>query len=116
MFKPNGLLWENGLIFKVSHFPRVSRLDPNRLTLEKWLSLESKSSVKIKPIYTGINNFLRESLKVCHFLKSKPLWPEMAYSSENGLFSKVSRFLKSKPFSLKTAYSWKMAYLSKESR
>ncbi len=67
MFKPNGLLWENGLIFKVSRFPRVSRLDPNRLTLEKWLSLENESSVKIEPIHMGINTFFTRRLESVPF-------------------------------------------------
>jgi hypothetical protein len=34
MFKPNVLLFENGLTFKVRHFPRVSNFDPKQLTLE----------------------------------------------------------------------------------
>ena len=48
---------ENGLIFNVSHFPRVSHFNPKWLTLENGLVLKVSLSDKIKPTHIGINSY-----------------------------------------------------------
>jgi hypothetical protein len=47
-FEPNGLFLKNGLLFRVSHFSKVSRLVQNWLTLEKRLTFKSKPFSKVK--------------------------------------------------------------------
>lgn len=99
MFTPKSLLLENGIIFKVNPFPRVSLFEPSGLLYKSSLVLKVRFSMKIKPLYKRNCTIYVWQLIFKPFWRVSHFYLKCLFLVENSLFSNVSHFPRVRYFS-----------------